>query len=296
MNLPVIEYAQPLFRPPSEANSLILQITYGCTWNKCAFCEMYTSKNYQTRKTADVINEIHSLKAYAPYVQKIFLADGNPMALSKRRLLEILNEINIVFPNVRRISTYALPGDLNKKSIDDLKQLKDAGLKLLYVGIETGDDELLKLINKPETFDSTVEGLTKAHKAGMKLSVMILTGLGGKKYSEQHAVNSAKVLNKIQPLFASTLVLSFPYGIERYKKRFAGEYITMTVPDLLLELRTLIANTNLNGTIFRSDHASNYIVLKGILSRDKQKFVDKIDTALNFPGEVQLREEWQRGL
>ncbi len=296
MNLPVIEYSQPLFRPPSEANSLILQITYGCTWNKCAFCEMYTSKKYKTRKTADVIGEIRSLKAYAPYVQKVFLADGNPMALSTRRLLAILNEINIVFPNVRRISTYALPGDLINKPADDLKQLRDAGLALLYVGIESGDDELLRLINKSETCDSTVEGLTKAHDAGMKLSVMILSGLGGRKYSEQHAANSARVLNAIQPLFASTLVLSFPYGVERYRQRFAGEYVPMTVPDLLQELRTLIANTNLNGTIFRSDHASNYLVLKGVLSRDKQRFVNEIDTALNFPGKAQLREEWQRGL
>ncbi len=296
MNLPIIEYSQPLFRPPSEAGSLILQITYGCTWNKCAFCEMYTNKKYQTRKTADVIGEIHSLKPYAPHIQKIFLADGNPMALSTRRLLEILNEINIVFPNVRRISTYALPSDLTNKPVDDLKQLRDAGLSLLYVGIESGDDELLGLINKAETYDSTVAGLTKAHEAGMKLSVMILSGLGGRKYSEQHAINSAKVLNAIQPLFASTLVLSFPYGVERYKQRFAGEYISMTVHDLLLELRTLIANTNLGGTIFRSDHASNYLVLKGVLSRDKQKFTDEIDKALSFPDKVQLREEWQRGL
>ena len=154
-------------------------------------------------------------------------------------------------------------------------------MKLIYVGIETGDDELLKLINKSETFDSTVEGLLKAKKAGIKSSVMIVNGLGGKKYSEQHAVNSAKLLNIVQPEFTSTLVLSFPFGENFYKNKFSGEYISMTTTDLLKEMEILISNTDLNSSIFRSNHASNFLVLEGILSRDKEKLLHQIRSVLN---------------
>jgi len=186
-----IQYDEPIFRPPSEAYSLIIQVTHGCSWNKCAFCEMYTSKKFKVRSEEDVFKEIEKVSIYSKDIRKIFLADGNAMVLSTAKLLRLLNKLNDTFPKLNRISAYAIAKDLENKSVEELKELYDAGLKLLYVGIETGDDELLKLINKGETYDSTVRNLLKAKEAGIKSSVMIINGLGGKKYSEQHAIHSA---------------------------------------------------------------------------------------------------------
>lgn len=289
-----IKYEEPVFRPPSEAFSLILQITIGCSWNKCAFCEMYSTKKFRVRKPEEINSDIIKASRYSKNIRKIFLADGNAMVLSTDKLLTVLKTINEYFPRLQRVSAYSLPGDILSKSDEELKALHDGGLKLLYVGVESGDDEMLKKINKSETYKSTVDGLIKAQNAGMKNSVMILTGLGGKNYSEQHAVNSARILNDVKPLYASTLALSFPFGEEQYRKRFNGEYISMTPMDLLEELKLFIEHTNLSDTIFRSDHASNYITLKGILPRDKQRFIDEINYAVKNP--KTLRPEWMRGL
>jgi len=291
-----IKYDEPLFRPPSEAESLILQVTFGCAWNRCSFCEMYTSKNFRVKNEEDVLNEIKTAAKLLPETRKIFLADGNPFVLSTNKLLTILNAIRESFPKARRVSTYALPGDIRSKSVEELRALCNAGLRQIYVGIESGDNELLKMVNKGETFSSTTEALLKAKEAGIKLSVIILNGLGGLKYSNQHAINSARILNKIQPEFASVLVLSFPFGIEHYTKKFNGEYIPMNITDLLKEMEVFISNTELTGTIFRSNHASNYLVLSGILSKDKETFLEQIRFAINNPNTAGLREEWQRGL
>ncbi len=290
-----MDYDEPIFRPPAEANSLIFQVTLGCSWNKCAFCEMYTSKQFKAKKEEEVIREIKNAALVYPEVRKIFLADGNAMVLSTRKLLSILSTINKNFPRLHRVSTYALPKDISSKSLDELVDLKNAGLKLLYVGIESGDDEILKLVNKGETYDSTVEGLLKAKQAGIKLSVMIINGLAGLKYSKQHVINSAKILNEIQPEFASTLTLMLPYGLEWYKKRFAGTFIEMNTVDLMKEMELFIENTELITTIFRSNHASNYLVLKGTLSRDKKRLLQEIRYAIDNPEKVELREEWERG-
>jgi radical SAM superfamily enzyme YgiQ (UPF0313 family) len=215
--------------------------------------------------------------------------------LSTNKLLVILNAIRSSFPKIRRVTTYALPTDINAKSVEELKELCHSGLRQVYVGIESGADELLKIINKGETFSSTREALLKAKEAGIKLSVIILNGLGGMKYSRQHAINSARILNEIQPEFASALVLSFPFGIERYIKRFNGEYISMSITDLLREMEIFITHTELNGTIFRSNHASNYLMLSGVLPKDKKSFLEQIRFAINNPDKAGLREEWQRG-
>lgn len=291
-----LKYDQPLFRPPSEALSLIFQVTYGCSWNKCTFCEMYTSKKFRIRKMDELKEEISSFSEFAPDTRKIFLADGNAMVLSTDKLLDILKTINISFPKVSRISAYAIAKDIENKTVEELIQLKNAGLKLLYVGVETGDDQLLGMINKGESAFSTVKNLTKLKEAGIKLSVMIINGLGGKLYSDQHAINSAKVVNAIQPEYLSTLVLSFPYGIDHYKSRFNATYEEMNIIDLLEEQLLFISHTKLENVVFRSDHASNYLTLKGILSRDKERMLDQLRNAIYDPGKASLREEWQRGL
>jgi len=290
-----IRYNEPLFRPPAEADSLIFQITYGCSWNRCAFCEMYTSKNFSIRKEEDVISEIENAATFFPDTRRIFLADGNPMVLSAGKLLRILNAIKKSFPKANRISTYALPGDLRSKTTEELLELKNAGLKTIYVGIESGDDEVLKLNNKSETFNSTVEGLLKAKEAGMKLSIMILNGLGGLNYSRQHAENTARLVNIIQPELLSSLVLSFPYGVKHFIERFQGNYAQMEIIDLLKEMQIFISGTELKSTIFRTDHASNYLVLNGVLGRDKQVMLENLSRAINNPGKAELRQEWMRG-
>ena len=291
-----IDYNEPLFRPPSEAYSLILQPTVGCSWNRCAFCEMYTTKKFSIRDIEEVKDEIRSMKPYAEHVKKVFLADGNAMVLPADYLLDILSELKSVFPKLTRVSAYAIPKDLNDKTIEELKAIQEGGLKLIYVGIESGDDEVLKMVNKGETFKSTVEGMLKSKEAGMKSSVMILSGLGGKKFSDQHAINSARVVNEVQPEFLSTLVLSYPHGVEHFKKRFKGDFEPCDIPDLLNELKTFISHTDLKQTTFRSDHASNYLILKGTLGREKDRMLAEIEAAMDDPGNAPLRPEFLRGL
>ena len=293
---PYLSYDEPLFRPPSEAYSLIFQVTLGCSWNQCAFCEMYTSKKFSVKKEADIFNEIEAFGNFSSDIRKVFLADGNAFVLSFERLSRMLDKLNESFPKLTRISAYALPKDILSKTEEELQILVKKGLKLLYVGIESGDDELLERINKGETFESTSEALIKARKAGLKLSVMILNGLGGKKYTEQHAINSAKVVNAIQPEYLSTLVLSFPYGVDHFKDRFNGDFEELSKVELILEMGNFISQLQLENTIFRSDHASNYLVLKGMLNRDKEELLRRISQVLEDPAHAKLRPEWLRGL
>jgi len=291
-----LSYDEPLFRPPSEAYSLILQVTLGCSWNKCAFCDMYTSKSFRVRNEREIFAEIDQVKDIAKDTRKIFLADGNAFVLSFERLMRILDKLNQSFPRLVRISAYASSRDILSKTDEELIQLKNAGLKLLYVGVESGDDELLGIINKGETYNSTEEALLKARNAGIKLSVMILNGLGGKIFSDQHAIQSARLISSIQPEYLSTLVLSLPYGVEHFKKRFVREFNQLSPYELIGELGLFIQNLDLESTVYRSDHASNYLVLKGILNRDKEILSNRINDFLQNPHHGKLRPEWSRGL
>ena len=293
-----LSYVEPLFRPPSEANSLILQVTNGCSWNHCAFCEMYTAaqKKFRAKNFDDIRSDIDKAAELYPDTRRIFLADGDAMVLSTRRLLEILEYIKQRFPEINRVSSYCLPRNVSKKSLSELREIYDAGLKLVYVGAESGDDELLERINKGETFSSSIDALTKIHAAGIKSSVMILNGLGGQDYSEQHALNSAKLVNAAQPNYLATLVVSFPMGNERFLSHFEQGFSFLDQAGLFREMEIFLENTHLENTIFRSDHASNYLVLKGVLGKDKNKLLEKLRQAQQSPGSIHLREEWQRGL
>lgn len=281
MSFSAITYDEPVFRPPAEANSAILQATIGCSWNRCAFCEMYTSKKFRIRKFEDIQSDIKILSEIPRQARKVFLADGNAFVLSANRLLPILDEVNKHFPKLQRISAYALPSDIAGKSLSELQKVRDAGLRLLYIGIESGDDELLKMISKGETFKSTVEGIQKAHEAGIETSVMVLNGLGGQKYSKQHALHSAELINLIQPKFLSTLTLSMPFGQPHFENRFAGEYSPMTIVELAEELKLFLQNIHVEGCIFRSDHVSNNLILKGRLSQDREGMIQKLANAIN---------------
>jgi len=298
--MPVVEfpvsYIEPVFRPPSEAHSLILPVTNGCSWNSCTFCEMYTQpqKKFRARDEAEVLEEIRRCGERL-IVQRIFLADGDALVLPTRRLLNILSAIREHMPTVDRVSSYCLPRNLRKKSVAELKELADAGLKMAYVGAESGDDEVLARVNKGETFDSTLSALDKLGQAGISRSVMVLNGLGGKGLSAQHADNSARLMNAAQPEFLSTLVVSFPQGEVRFRESFAG-FEPLDQVELFIEIERLLQGLELKDTVFRSDHASNYLVLKGNLGADKARMLAQVHQAIEHPQQARLRQEWQRGL
>ncbi len=291
-----IAYIEPVFRPPSEAHSLILPVTNGCSWNHCTFCEMYTApqKKFRARDEDQVLEEIRRAGERL-IVQRVFLADGDALVLPTRRLLNILQAIREHMPEVDRVSSYCLPRNLRKKSVAELKELADAGLKMAYVGCESGDNEVLARVNKGETYESSLSALEKLGEAGIIRSVMILNGLGGTVLSEQHADNSARLMNAAQPEFLSTLVVSFPMGEARFREGFA-DFQPLGQQQLFLEVERLLQGLELQNTVFRSDHASNYLVLKGNLGADKGRLLAQVRQAIERPHSAQLRQEWQRGL
>ena len=291
-----ISYIEPVFRPPSEAHSLILPVTNGCSWNKCTFCEMYTQeqKKFRARDEAQVLEEIR-LTGERMIVQRVFLADGDALVMPTRRLLTILQAIREHMPEVERVSSYCLPRNVRKKSVDELKELADAGLRMAYVGCESGDDEVLARVNKGETYESSLSALDKLGQAGITRSVMILNGLGGTTLSEQHADNSARLMNAAQPEFLSTLVVSFPMGEARFREGFT-DFQPLNQQQLFVEVERLLSGLELSDTVFRSDHASNYLVLKGTLGADKPRLLAQVRQAIEQPQQARLRQEWQRGL
>lgn len=292
----MFNYIEPVFRPPSEGRSFILQVANGCSWNGCTFCDMYTQpqKKFRPSEESYLIEELEKARKIGPRFEKVFLADGDAMTLSVRRLTRILELIKEYLPWVKRVGAYCLPRNVSKKSVEELTELRKLGLGIVYVGAESGDDEVLTFINKGETYQSTLDCLVKCKQAGIKTSVMILNGMGGVAYSQQHAINSAKLMNAAQPDFLSTLIVSYPLGDERVKAGFNGNYQLPSQMELFAELKLLIENLELENTVFRSDHASNYLPLKGTLGEDKQTMLNQLDEAM--AGRINLRQEWQRGL
>ncbi len=296
-----MNYIEPVFRPPSEWKSFILQVTNGCSWNNCTFCEMYTApqKKFSFKTEEEIRADLQTVAKQsvlaATSISRVFLADGDAMTLSSRRLELILEDIKKILPSVNRVTSYCLPRNIINKTVDELIVLRKLGLKMVYVGCESGDDEVLKLVNKGESYLSSLEALNKLKAAGIKSSVMILNGLGGVKLSKQHAINTAKLMNAAQPEYLSTLVVSFPLGEQRFKNNFS-DFQVLNQTQLFQEMQWLLSELDLNKTIFRSDHASNYLVLKGILGQDKEKLLGLVNASLNRPGSIPLRQEWQRGL
>ncbi|MFV0369221.1 MAG: radical SAM protein [Hyphomicrobiaceae bacterium] len=293
-----IRYVAPVYRPPSEADSLILPVTDGCSWNRCTFCEMYTDpqKRFRPRAEEEIMESIQRCRdAYGENVRRVFLADGDAMTLSTRRLANVLEAIRRDLPSVRRVSSYCLPRNLRKKTVTELRELADLGLSLVYVGAESGDDEVLARVQKGETFQSSRESLEKLGEAGIKRSVMILNGLGGETLSRQHALNSAALMNATQPEFLATLVVSFPQGEDRLRSNFP-DFKPLDIVGLMREMELLISELELKRTVFRSDHASNWLILKGTLGADKPRLLDTLQRAIGAPHEAGLRPAWARGL
>jgi radical SAM superfamily enzyme YgiQ (UPF0313 family) len=293
-----IRYINPVFRPPSEADSLILPVTNGCSWNQCTYCEMYTApqKKFALREEDETLASLRQIGEQFPgQVQRVFLGDGDAMVLSTRRLMTLLQAIRDHLPKVRRISSYCLPRNVRNKSVAELTELRQAGLSLVYVGAESGDDEVLQKIHKGETFESTRDALDKLGQAGMTRSVMLLNGLGGRVHSEQHALQSARLANLTQPEFLATLVVSFPQGEARFRQHYP-EWEPLETPELFVEMQQFLQALELKRTVFRSDHASNWLVLKGVLGAEKNRLLQEVANAIAQPESARLRAEWQRGL
>jgi len=279
-----VSYIEPVFRPPSEANSLIFQVTNGCSWNRCTYCDMYTDaqKKFRPRAENEVLDEIKRCGESDLQPRRVFLADGDALVLSMRRLTTILNTIKSCLPSVNRVSSYCLPRNLKNKSDDELQELAAMGLKLIYVGAESGDDTVLRHIDKGETFDSTVTALIRAQQAGIKTSVMVINGIGGKEFSEVHALESARLVNQVQPHYLATLVLTFYRDKQKVIDAYDGNFTQLNSAELCREMEMFIGATELDKTIFRSDHISNHLILKGVLGKDKNTMLAQIRQASEY--------------
>lgn len=290
-----MRYDEPFFRPPSEAGSFILQATLGCSWNACTYCAMYRSKQFRVRPLDEVLADIAEAAArVAEEVRHVFVADGDPLAMSLEQWEPILLALSSAFPRLRRVSTYATARNLLEKSPQELHRLRELGLSLLYIGPESGDDVTLQRIAKGASAADHVEAARKARDAGMEQSLIFLLGAGGRERSEAHARASGRLATAMDPRFLSTLTLTVIPGTPMAKLQEQGRFELPGVSELLTELRWFMEEAHPTGAIFRSNHASNYLPIGGRLPRDREAILAAIDQAL--AGEVPLRPEWARGL
>lgn len=292
----MIQYQGRVYRPPSEAESLILQATLGCSYNDCTFCGMYRDKPFRVRKLDEVLAEIDWAKRTLGDVHKVFLADGDALIAKTDYLEAICRACYDAFPGLRRVSCYASPQALDKRSVDEMKRLREAGLTQYYLGVESGHDEVLENLKKGIDAKNMIRVAQKAHTAGVKLSTMILLGVGGRRLSREHALESARVISAIGPRYVSTLVVTPVEGTPLHDQALAGAFDDLTPAELSLELRTFVAALELERTIFRSNHASNYLPLAGNFPKDKARLVAELDAVLASEDPKNYRPEWVRGL
>lgn len=292
-----MDYDMPLFRPPSEARSLIFQVTLGCSWNRCLFCAMYKTKNFLVRPFDEVEKDVVEMSRRYPETRKIFLADGDPLAAPTDYLLKVLDLMNERFPSLQRISSYAGPTNLKAKTVEELRMFRERKLDVLYLGIETGNDELLKRIRKGATAQQIIDASRKAIEAGLRMSTFIILGLGGVDGSHAHAKDSARVANAIDPQFLATLTLMLGEYERIYEEKIMGSgFKLIDKGQSLQELRWFIEDLDLTDCKFGSEHASNYLPITGTLPKDKEEILGHIDKALKNTSSGMLRPEWARGL
>jgi radical SAM superfamily enzyme YgiQ (UPF0313 family) len=293
-----MEYDMPLFRPPSEARSLIFQVTLGCSWNRCRFCTSYRTKEFLVRPFEEVERDVVEMSGRYPDARRIFLADGDPMAAPADHLVKVLDLINRRFPSLERISTYAGPTNLMAKTPKELAMFKERKLDILYLGIETGNDELLKRVGKGATARQIIEGSRKALQVGLRMSAFIILGLGGVDGSHEHAKDSARVVNGIDPQFLATLTLMVGPDERFYEEKvMGGGFKLMDRKQSLQELRWFVEDLELTRCKFGTEHASNYLPITGMmLPGDKDGILRLIDKALMDTSPDMLRPEWMRGL
>lgn len=280
-----LTYDFPLYRPPSEAESLIFQVTLGCSFNKCSFCNMYRTKAYVERPWEEIKTEIDIAAKFYPETRRVFLADGDAITLSNQRMVQILKYVRANFPKLDRISSYAMPMNLLQKTDDELQELRLAGLSMLYVGIESGNDIILRKVTKGATFKTIIQACSKAKRHGFVLSCMVILGLGGKKYTKEHMLDTARVLSETAPDYVGALNLHLEEGIyEEFMTKFGEPFIPLEDNDVLSELDLLVTNFNpKTPVVFRANHASNVYSLGGTLPEDKEILLEKIQGLKSHP-------------
>lgn len=289
-----MRYLEPVYRPPSEARSYLLHVTYGCSHNQCGFCAMYLSKTFRVRPLDEVMEDLDLAREAHPRTEKVFLLDGDAMTLAPNRLLPVLDALKGAFSNLRRVGAYSNADSVLRKSDEELRRLRDAGLGILYFGLESGDPATLERIVKGATRDEVVEAVVRAREAGFKTSVMGLLGIAGRERWEEHAAATADAASAMNPRFFSLLTAT-PVPGTRFHEEVSAGAITLPDPDETLEeLEVIVAGLDCRNTYFACNHASNYLPLTGRLPRDKAALLSAVQAARR--GEVGLKPEWLRGL
>ena len=288
-----MRYEGRLYRPPSEADALILQATIGCSWNHCTYCDMYRGKTFRQRSVDECLRDLDGAADLGAGVEKVFVADGDALVMPLETWLPILERARALFPRLSRVSCYAMASNVLEKTDDELRALREAGLTTLYIGPESGDDPTLKRIAKGATRGDHVRAAEKAHAAGMRISVIALLGIGGDRAAE-HASATARLVTDMNPEYFAALTVTVVPGTPLATLSARGKFSVPPVPDLLRELRTMVDEARPADALFRTNHASNYLPLGGRLPRDRERIVALIDAAL--AGKIPLRAEHARGL
>jgi radical SAM superfamily enzyme YgiQ (UPF0313 family) len=290
-----MRYEGQIYRPPSEAESYILQATIGCSHNKCVYCDMYREKQFRVRELSETLIDLRTAaRVTERRIDKVFVADGDALVLDMDHWRSILDCARSELPRLTRVSCYAMAENILNKSADELRELRERGLSLLYIGPESGDDKTLKRIVKGSTFADHVEAAHKAHSAGMRISVIALLGIGGTERSQEHAEHTAQLVTEMNPEYFSALTTSVIPNTPLVKLRDKGFWKLPDVTRMLEELRIIVDQARPANALFRTNHASNYLPLAGQLPRDRQRIVATIDAAL--AGKISLRPDWVRGL
>ncbi len=288
-------YEGTLYRPPSEANSLIVQSTIGCSQNQCTFCTMYKDKIFRIIKVKTVTQQIDELMIfYRQKIRKIFLADGDALIRSVDEQLQILQHIQKEYPFIERVSCYASPRSILSKTPEELLKLRSAGLKLVYLGLESGSEEVLRKVGKGVKSIEMVHAADKIHQAGIQLSVTAIIGLGGRELTREHGVKTGEILSLMKPEYIGLLTLMVPEDSLMRDDILKGKFELLDSKETLEETKEILIHTDSEGSIFRSNHASNYLDLRGTLNKDKKKLIQQIDFAIE--GKAKLKEEYCRGL
>ncbi len=284
-----------MYRPPSEADSFILQATVGCSHNKCVYCDMYRDKEFRVR---DLDESLAMLRMAARYegasLEKLFVADGDALVMGMDHWIPILETAHQLFPRLRRVSCYAMASNVQSKTDEELQILRKHGLSLLYLGPESGDPETMRRIVKGGTFEDHVEAAQRAHQAGMKISVIALLGAGGVARSKEHAEATARLVTEMDPEFFAALTLTVIPGTPMERMEAKGKFELPSIDGLLRELCTIVDLARPSNAVFRSNHASNYLPISGRLPHDRERILKVLDAALH--GDINLRPEWARGL
>ncbi len=289
-----MHYEGLIIRPPSEANSILLQVTVGCSRNKCTFCGTYKAERFRIKPDPIIMEDIAFAANHFQDQRRVFLCDGDALIIPQKRLLNILFEIEKQLPWVTRVGVYANAKSLKMKTLEQLKELNAHGLGIAYMGLETGDDMTLRRINKGATAKEMIQMGRKAREAGIKLSMTVILGIAGRERSRIHAEETGKVLSAIDPEYVGALTLMLIPGTSLYKDYTCRKFSLLKPDEMLRELRTMIANTNLSAGLFYANHASNYLPIRTRLPRDKETAIKLIDEAL--AGKIALRPEYVRTL